>query len=502
MLNGRGGGIGVGVRYHRQMIAAKRLGRYRVGERIGTGGVADVFVAQAEASEGFGKKVVLKCLRPHVTDLPEVVQSLIEEAQLARRLQHGNIVQVLDFEIDDGVPFVVMELVDGCTLAALLKDLQRRGEALPLDAVLAVAERVAAALDYAHRLVDDEGIPMKVVHRDVKPSNILLSRDGLVKLADFGVAKVARRDRETLPGVLKGTPSYWAPEQAAGDPVDARADVYGLGVVLGQLLPVSLTDPELTEIVAACVAEAPADRLPTMRALIDQLRDWGARNKVHPRGETIATLVRRAKRDQPVAARVALDSALRSTTKRDATQQHRAGAVVATGGPWTRAAMAAGGAIAAVVVIWAVMGGVLSEHDSTVAGPPARISAAEHAVASTLDSAVPDLPPPTAPPDVVRSATPAEDHAASDGPDSRSQSSVPPTPAPRPVKVRKGLIKVNTLPWAEVEIDGKAYGRVPIEASLRTGRHRVVLHNPTVGRKQTTVTIVAGEAVSVTRWPN
>ncbi|MEM6997158.1 MAG: serine/threonine-protein kinase, partial [Myxococcota bacterium] len=290
------------------MTAARRLGRYRVGERIGTGGVADVFLAEAAGAEGWGKSVVLKCLRPHVADIPEVVESLIEEARLAQRLQHGNIVQVFDFEVDDGVPFVVMEHVDGCTLRELTKDLARRQERIPLEAALFVVEQVAAALGYAHRLLDEEGMPLDVVHRDIKPSNILLSREGLVKLADFGIAKVADRGRETLPGVLKGTPTYWAPEQAAGDPVDARADVYGLGVVLRELVgdadaegPAAdeRVDDSLHTLVDDATAAGAADRLGSMRDFVNRLRDWAADHRVRPSSEAIAALVRRAKRDKP-----------------------------------------------------------------------------------------------------------------------------------------------------------------------------------------------------------
>ena len=211
------------------------LGRYRIGERIGSGGTAEVFRAEVEGAEGFAKTLVVKCLRPALADEPELVEGLAREAKLAQRLHHGNIVQVLDFGVQDGRPYVVMEHVDGCSLHELCADLRRRGERMELPEALFVVEEVAAALRYAHGLTDDQGVPLRLVHRDVKPRNVLVSREGVVKLADFGIAKLAGDHGDTLPGVIKGTPAWLAPEQALGRVVDARTDVFALGRLLREL---------------------------------------------------------------------------------------------------------------------------------------------------------------------------------------------------------------------------------------------------------------------------
>ena len=487
-----------------------------------------MFLAEAKGAEGWGRQVVLKCLRPHVADIPEVVQGLIEEAQLAQRLQHGNIVQVFDFDVDDGVPFVVMEHVDGCTLRELIKDLARREERLPLEAALFVVEQVAAALGYAHRLLDAEGMPLDVVHRDVKPSNILLSRDGLVKLADFGIAKVADRGHETLPGVLKGTPAYWAPEQAAGDPVDARADVFGLGTVFRELVdppnePKGSTDPRVDDALIAITDDATAtkaaDRIRSMGEMVNRMRDWATERLVRPSGETVATLVRRAKRDKPAAIRVALDSALLSTAKGNATLQ-RGSSAVALLAPrptnWKRPALL--GLLAAAATTMLVMGlgngfkapsphatdteaPDLSRHakpdaaDTVPTPPEATIVPASHTSPNGADST-------SAAGSGTGEADPGTDtEGGATLPNDAPASKVAP-PSRRPEKIRRGRIKVNTLPWAEVSIDGKRYGRVPVEVSVPVGRHRIVLSNPSMGTKERTVNVTRGREVSVTRWPN
>ena len=530
------------------VTAARRLGRYRVGERIGTGGVADVFLAEADGAEGWGKTVVLKCLRPHVADLPEVVESLIEEARLAQRLQHGNIVQVFDFAVDSGMPYVVMEHVDGCTLRELVKDLGRRGERLPLEATLQVVEQVAAALAYAHRLVDDDGMPMDIVHRDVKPSNILLSRDGLVKLTDFGIAKVADRGRETLPGVLKGTPTYWSPEQAAGDPVDARADVFGLGVVLRELIgtespdgrhldvestasrtavelgPVDArVDEALLEVIDSATADKISERTESMRTLLESLRDWAADQRVRPSAESIATLVRRAKRDKPAALRVALDSALLSTVEGHATLQHSAASAEAPAveerPAWRRPALAGLlAALVAAVVVFGV-GGNDDDRAEAAAPRPTEVTPANTAPETSAPAATPTTTPTTTPTPTPTTTTTttstvaaassgdealvALDDGTSDGSAAGADTVDPPAPSKVPTqKVRTGLLKVNTLPWAEVTIDGKSYGRVPVEAKLPAGRHTIELSNDAVGTKRSVVHVKAGRTIVLTEWPS
>ncbi len=208
--------------------------RYRIGRRIGGGGMAEVFEADALGQHGFSRKVALKRLRTEGLDQASV-RSFIDEATIASRLHHNNIVAVLDFGLSDGRPFIVMELVDGFDLAALQDASRPRQLRAPVEAVLHIGIEVCRALEYAHR-AQDGGRPLGIVHRDVSPENILVSHGGEVKLADFGIAFAHERLEATRVGVVKGKLEYLAPEQLRMAEVDGRADVFSLGIVLHRLL--------------------------------------------------------------------------------------------------------------------------------------------------------------------------------------------------------------------------------------------------------------------------
>jgi serine/threonine protein kinase/TolB-like protein len=214
------------------------FGRYRLLEKLGEGGMAAVYRAVLVGPEGFERQVALKrALRPLALE-DHLLKLLILEARLAGRLHHPAIVPVIDVDEVDGEYFLAMEYIDGFDLGRVLarcRDLKR-----PLPPALAVhiAAELAGALAYAHALPDDDGHPLNVVHRDVSPSNIMLSRLGEVKLTDFGIAKLgnAPRDERTRTGTLKGKIGYMSPEQASGAVVDKRSDIFSLGIVLWECL--------------------------------------------------------------------------------------------------------------------------------------------------------------------------------------------------------------------------------------------------------------------------
>jgi serine/threonine-protein kinase len=210
------------------------FGPYALLRRIARGGMAEVFLANHRVADGVERRVALKRILPHLAEDPEFLQMFEAEARLASQLAHPNIVHVYDFGAIDGYCFISMEHVLGVDCATLI----RAGKRTPMPVAYAVriAADICAGLDYAHRRTDNEGRPLGVVHRDVSPQNILVSFDGVVKLVDFGIAKAAHQLERTRPGIIKGKFSYMSPEQVEGRRLDARSDLFNVGIVLHELL--------------------------------------------------------------------------------------------------------------------------------------------------------------------------------------------------------------------------------------------------------------------------
>jgi eukaryotic-like serine/threonine-protein kinase len=219
------------------------FGRYRLLERLGRGGMAEVFKAKSYGVEGFEKVVVIKRILPELAQSTQFVDMFIHEAKLAVRLSHANIVQVFDLgkapgETDEPEAYyMAMEYVHGCDLATLLTRCRRQNRPIPVEMSVYVAAEVAKGLDHAHRRRDEDSRPLHVVHRDVSPQNVLLSYEGEVKVTDFGIAKARGAFEptgleDTRARQLQGKFGYMSPEQAAGESVDARSDLFSLGVML------------------------------------------------------------------------------------------------------------------------------------------------------------------------------------------------------------------------------------------------------------------------------
>ncbi len=211
------------------------VGRYRLVRPIGRGGMAEVWLAQLVGAERFERRVALKRMLPSLAAQPSLVRMFVEEARIAASLVHSNIVQVYDFGAGDaGDYYLAMEYVEGTTLASLARSIGRRGEKLSLEASLFVAREVARALAHAH--ADGDPAREAVIHRDVTPQNVLLSHDGEVKLADFGIARVAGGIGGAGDDEARGKLPFMSPEQVGRRAADARSDLFSLGVVLYELL--------------------------------------------------------------------------------------------------------------------------------------------------------------------------------------------------------------------------------------------------------------------------
>ncbi len=214
------------------------LGRFQILSRLATGGMAEIFKAKATGEHGFEKIVVVKRILPHLAADREFVDMMIDEARISALLVHPKIVQVFEFGQDNGQYFMAMEYVDGMDCLGLLRACAQRRGRLPMPLSCFIASDLLDALDFAHAATDEAGRPFGLVHRDISPSNVFISRRGDVKLGDFGIARAMDKHRqaETQAGTLKGKYGYMAPEQVLGAAIDHRADIFAAGIVLSEML--------------------------------------------------------------------------------------------------------------------------------------------------------------------------------------------------------------------------------------------------------------------------
>ncbi len=235
-------------------VSRGQIGRYEVVTPLGTGGMAQVLVARSRGPEGLGRLVALKRILPHLSADPSIVQQFLDEARIGLRLSHPNLVHFYDFGEAEGAYYIAMELVRGVDLARLIR--AARG---PLETahVVGVVCQALAGLQAAHVLQGEDGGPLELVHRDLSPHNLMVGFDGRVKVLDFGVAKARAQRTVTLPGIVKGKPLYMSPEQARGMKLDARSDLFSMGLILYQ----SLTGHRAFE---------KPDELATMHAICDE----------------------------------------------------------------------------------------------------------------------------------------------------------------------------------------------------------------------------------------
>ncbi|MCK6552291.1 serine/threonine protein kinase, partial [Myxococcota bacterium] len=222
----------------RDLGCGRPLGRFTLLRRIATGGMAEVYVARAKGISGFEKKVAIKKILPQHSHNERFVDMLVDEAKITVSLTHPNIAQVYELGLDgDDEYFIVMEWVDGRPLNKLMQRVDERGlDTIPVAHAAHVMAEISKGLDHAHKQKDQRGYPLSIVHRDVSPQNVLVSYQGDVKLIDFGIARAEGRAAQTSHGVIKGKLRYLAPEIAAGDEPDHRADVYCCGIVLFEML--------------------------------------------------------------------------------------------------------------------------------------------------------------------------------------------------------------------------------------------------------------------------
>ncbi len=218
------------------MTDAHQQQRYRVVERLASGGMAEVFLAESAGIEGFKKQVAIKRVLPHLSEKKRFIAMFLDEARLSASLSHSNVAQVFDIGVGDNAYFIVMEYVDGADLKAVIEFMKREGQRFPVESACFIAAKICEGLTYAHELRGPDGAPLQIVHRDMSPPNVLITKHGEIKIVDFGLAKATSQLEKSEAGIIKGKFSYLSPEAAQGHDVDARTDIFAVGILLWEML--------------------------------------------------------------------------------------------------------------------------------------------------------------------------------------------------------------------------------------------------------------------------
>jgi tRNA A-37 threonylcarbamoyl transferase component Bud32 len=285
------------LKIKRELENMERIGPYRILQKVAQGGMAELYLADYVREDGFRRKVAIKRILPQLAGNSEFIRMFTREARLAALLQHPNIVQIFDYGRIENAYFMAMEYINGKNLKEILAALDR---GLPIEHTVFIISKICKGLDYSHNRCDDAtGQPLKIIHRDISPQNMLISFEGEVKISDFGISKARSEPSLTMAGVIKGKLAYLSPEQSLGAAVDERTDIYALGLVIYEaisgkrvydfdtdvealrLIPTLEIEPlkaaiegiptELNDIVMKCLAKKKEDRYQTASSLYDDL---------------------------------------------------------------------------------------------------------------------------------------------------------------------------------------------------------------------------------------
>lgn len=334
-------------------MSGEKFGKYILLNPMGKGGMAEVYRGRLTGQEGFEKQVVIKKMLPKTAENPEMVRYFIDEARLAALLQHENIVHVYDFGEADGAYFMAMEYLSGNDLSEIIRQVISRGESFSVETVLWIASKVCDGLEYAHTLKNLEGEPLNLIHRDLSPHNLFITRDGKVKILDFGIAKTTMQSTETQIGIAKGKMAYMSPEQIEAKTLDHRSDIFAIGILMYEMLtlrrmfkgdstvdvfrqvmeaahePIDMVlpdlEPEVAAIIEKALSKSPDDRFSSCLEMQQVIEDCLFRQSMRPDAKALSLFMTElfpgiddkdesaAKPDETLAETIALGAEVEKT---------------------------------------------------------------------------------------------------------------------------------------------------------------------------------------------
>jgi serine/threonine protein kinase len=528
------------------VIAGEPFGKYVLVKRIAMGGMAEVCLARLQGTAGFNKLVVIKQVLPSFAESPQFVEMFLDEGRLAARLSHPNIAQTFELGEEAGRHYIAMEYVSGESLYAILKRCRELSMMLPLAAVLRVEMQLLEALDYAHNVTDDAGAPLHVVHRDITPSNVMVTHQGAIKLLDFGIARAATQVHRTEAGRVKGKGGYMAPEQCRSSKVDHRADIYGAGAILYLMatgmkpfehLPVGTDlmgqmnatmegsflkprevkkdlDARLEAIIVKAMALKPDDRYQSAGEMLDALEHFASAASVLPSPRELGELVKKffPPRGDETHDLSREPSSSRATPgppreeKKLATSESDAPAQTLIADEEDRT-VAAAPAIERkpAVPIWAIAAGAVVMLGIGIALAALGGGSKEPvAPVSRLEPIKPPAPKMAPLPEPVKVAEPEPTPAPVEPIAEKPVHAVAVAPvkkkviaAPKPAA--EGKLSLNAVPWANVKLKGKNLGATPLMINLPAGTHQLELENPPLNLKRT-ITVIIKEGEQTTHF--
>ncbi|MGV3625245.1 MAG: serine/threonine protein kinase [Archangium sp.] len=518
------------------------LGKYTLVKKLATGGMAEVFLARIDGPMGFAKKCVVKRILPHFNDDPRFIEMFLGEARLAAELNHPNLVQIFDFGEANGQYFLAMEYIDGPNLRVLNQ--ATRSATGPMSFALAarIIALAAEGLHHAHELRNENGELVNLVHRDISPDNILVSRNGAVKVVDFGIAKASSQPHLTKSGMIKGKMAYMPPEQLAREPLDRRADLFALGIVLYELVTGGMPFDATSEvsIIQALMSQQPLEKPttyrldcpPSLEAIVlkclekDRERRYGSCRELQADLETfissqgaavgtreVADLVETTfANDNEVTQSTAIPlSGLEATTPSGVSQERPIApqppkappAARSTGlsntalrpvtnaelearatAPKSKLPMILGGLavlIAIVVGVW------FTTRPPQVVTSPQKPPVITPPVAGVVDAGVKDAP--------VDAGVAVIAEVIDAGADEVEDAGV----EVKPIVARNGRLELRIRPYATVFLDGRKLGDTPLPTQVvPVGVHKLKLVNEALG-KEVTLDIVINPGTNVVK---